>query len=139
MNRRRVRRHQAISDLNLTNLIDVVFVLLIIFMITAPMMTQGVQVDLPKTDSENVEANQSIQVSINGRNEIYIDQEKVALVDFRRQFREAFSGRTEIPVFVNADKKVPYGLVVRVISDIQKAGVMKLGFLTQPLDATGGY
>ncbi len=53
-------------------------------MITAPMMTQGVQVDLPKTDSENVEANQSIQVSINGRNEIYIDQEKVTLVDFQK-------------------------------------------------------
>jgi biopolymer transport protein TolR len=136
---KRVRRRQSISDLNLTNLIDVVFVLLIIFMITAPMLTQGVQVDLPKTDSENVEANKSIQVSINGRNEIYIDQEKVTLVDFRRQFREAFSGKVEIPVFVNADKKVPYGLVIRIISDIQKAGVVKLGFLTQPLDAAGGF
>ena len=72
---KRIRRRQSISDLNMTNLIDVVFVLLIIFMITAPMLTQGVQVDLPKSDSENVEANKSIQVSINGRNEIYIDQE----------------------------------------------------------------
>jgi len=128
-----------ISDLNLTNLIDVVFVLLIIFMITAPMMTQGVQVDLPKADSENVESNQSIQVSINGRNEIYIDQSKVSLVDFRREFRETFSGRVDLPVFVNADKKVPYGLVIRVISDIQKAGVVKLGFLTQPIDQGGGF
>lgn len=136
---KRVRRRQTISDLNMTNLIDVVFVLLIIFMITAPMMTQGVQVDLPKSDSENVESNQSIQVSINGRNEIFIDQDKVTLVDFRRQFREAFAGKVDIPVFVNADKKVPYGLVIRVISDIQKAGVVKLGFLTQPLDATGGF
>lgn len=128
-----------ISDMNLTNLIDVILVLLIIFMITAPMMTQGVQVDLPKAESENVESNQSIQVSINGRNEIYIDQDKVALVDFRREFRDAFSGRVDLPVFVNADKKVPYGLVIRVISDIQKAGVVKLGFLTQPADKTGGF
>ncbi len=139
MKRRHARRRQIISDLNLTNLIDVVFVLLIIFMITAPMMTQGVQVDLPKTESDNVESNQSIQVSINGRNEIYIDQNKVSMVDFRREFRETFSGRVEVPVFVNADKKVPYGLVIRVISDIQKAGVVKLGFLTQPLDQAGGY
>jgi biopolymer transport protein ExbD/biopolymer transport protein TolR len=139
MKRRHARRRQIISDLNLTNLIDVVFVLLIIFMITAPMMTQGVQVDLPKADSENVESNQSIQVSINGRNEIYIDQNKVSMVDFRKEFKETFSGRVEVPVFVNADKKVPYGLVIRVISDIQKAGVVKLGFLTQPLDQAGGF
>jgi len=139
MKKRHARRRQIISDLNLTNLIDVVFVLLIIFMITAPMMTQGVQVDLPKADSDNVESNQSIQVSINGRNEIYIDQNKVSMVDFRREFRETFSGRVEVPVFVNADKKVPYGLVIRVISDIQKAGVVKLGFLTQPLDKAGGF
>lgn len=140
MSRRRFRRRrQVISDINLTNLIDVVFVLLIIFMITAPMMTQGVQVDLPKTESDNVEVNQSIQVSINNRNEIFIDQNKVALVDFRREFRDIFSGRTDVPVFVNADKKVPYGLVIRVIADIQRAGVVKLGFFTQPSDKTGGY
>ncbi len=139
MKKRHARRRQIISDLNLTNLIDDVFGLLIIFMITAPMMTQGVQVDLPKADSDNVESNQSIQVSINGRNEIYIDQNKVSMVDFRREFKETFSGRVEVPVFVNADKKVPYGLVIRVISDIQKAGVVKLGFLTQPLDQAGGF
>lgn len=137
--KRKSRRHRAISDLNLTNLIDVVFALLIIFMITAPMMTQGVQVDLPKTQSENVEANQTIQVSINSRNEIFVDQEKVSLVDFRRTFREIFAGRSDVPVFINADRKVPYGLVIRVISEVQNAGVVKLGFLTAPLDKTGDY
>ncbi len=137
--RRRRHRRKAVSDLNLTNLIDVVFALLIIFMITAPMMTQGVQVDLPKTQSENVESNQTIQVSINNRNEIFVDQEKVSLVEFRRTFREIFAGRSDVPVFVNADRKVPYGLVIRVISEIQNAGVVKLGFLTAPLDKTGGY
>ena len=137
--KRKARRRHVISELNLTNLIDVVFALLIIFMITAPMMTQGVQVDLPKTESDNVEANQSIQVSINGRNEIFIDQEKVSLLDFKKQFRETFANHTEIPVFVNADKRVPYGLVIRIISDIQNAGVVKLGFLTAPVDESGGY
>ena len=137
MKKRRYRRRHTISELNLTNLIDVVFALLIIFMITAPMMTQGVQVDLPKTESENVEANESIQVSINSRNEIYIDQQKVSLVDFRREFKDTFSGRTDVPVFVNADKKVPYGMVIRVISELQNIGVVKLGFLTLPLDKSG--
>lgn len=113
--------------------------LLIIFMITAPLMTQGVQVDLPKADAKNVEVNVSIQVSLSSSHEIYIDQEKVSLGDFRRRFREIFSGRTNVPVFVNADRKVPYGLVIRVIAEIQSAGVIRLGFLTQPQDKTGSY
>jgi biopolymer transport protein TolR len=124
----------------LTNLIDVMLTLLIIFMITAPMMTQGVQVDLPKGDAKNIEVNVSIQVSVNSHHEIYIDKEKVSLIDFRRRFREVFGARTSVPVFVNADKAVPYGLVIRLILDIQKAGVVKLGFLTQPQDAKqSGY
>jgi biopolymer transport protein ExbD/biopolymer transport protein TolR len=138
MSKRKYRRRHVISELNLTNLIDVVFALLIIFMITAPMMTQGVQVDLPKTESENVESNESIQITINDHNEIYIDQQRVSLVDFRREFKDIFTGRTDVPVFVNADKKVPYGMVIKVISELQNAGVVKLGFLTLPLDTRGG-
>jgi biopolymer transport protein TolR len=126
------RRRKIISDINLTNLIDVILTLLIIFMITAPMMTLGVQVDLPKADAKNVEVNVSIQVSINSHHEIFIDQERVRLSDFGRRFRQVFGSRTHIPVFVNADRKVPYGLVMSVIADIQNAGVVKLGFLTQP-------
>lgn len=133
----RRRKHRIISELNITNLVDVTFALLIIFMITAPMMTQGVQVDLPKTESENVEVVQSIQVSINARNEIFIDQERISILEFRRRFREVFRGRTNIPVFINADKKVPYGLVIRVISEVQNAGVVKLGFLTEPIRERG--
>jgi len=136
-NNRKYRKRHIISELNLTNLIDVVFALLIIFMITAPMMTQGVQVDLPRTESENVESNQSIQITINSHNEIFIDQLKVSLVDFRREFKDVFINRTDIPVFVNADKQVPYGMVIRVIAELQKAGVVKLGFLTLPLDKSG--
>ena len=126
------RRRPLISDLNLTNLIDVMLTLLITFMITAPMMTQGVQVDLPPADAKNVEVNVSIQVTIDSHHELFIDQERVSLIDFPRRFREIFAARTQVPVFVNADKKVPYGLVIRVIADIQNAGVVKLGFLTQP-------
>jgi len=135
--RRNERRGEVLSDITLTNLIDVVFAVLIIFMITAPMMTQGVQVDLPETESKSVESNVSIQVTIDDRNDIYIDQELVSLVEFRKRFREVFAGRDDVPVFVNADRKVPYGIVVRVISEIQNAGVIKLGFLTTPLDITG--
>lgn len=137
MKKRRLRRQRIMSELNITNLVDVTFALLIIFMITAPMMTQGVQVDLPRAESENVEVTRSIQVSVTGRNEIYIDQERVSILTFKKKFGEIYGGRTEVPVFLNADKQVPYGLVIRVISDIQNSGVVKLGFLTQPLDGRG--
>jgi biopolymer transport protein TolR len=138
MSRRKERRKKLIADLNITNLVDVIFTLLIIFMITAPMMTQGVQVDLPKTHSENVEVNEYVQVSINKQNEIFINQERVSLLDFSKRFRQVFAGRTRIPVFVNGDKQVPYGLIVRVLAEIQNAGAVKLGFLSQPLDKSGG-
>ncbi|MCL2219459.1 MAG: biopolymer transporter ExbD [Chitinispirillia bacterium] len=134
MKRRRDRQKQLMADINLTNLIDVVFALLIIFMITAPMMTQGVQVDLPQTESQAVESNETLQITINELREIFIDQEPVSLVEFKKRFTEIFAGRDEMPVFVNADKAVPYGLVVRIISELQNAGVVKLGFLTTPLE-----
>ena len=132
------RSRRIVSEINITNLVDVTFALLIIFMITAPMMTQGVQVDLPQSESENVEVNDYIQVSINGRNEIFIDQESVGLLEFEKQFQRKFAGKVETPVFLNADKKVPYGLVIRIISSLQNNGVVKLGFLTRPLDETDG-
>jgi biopolymer transport protein ExbD/biopolymer transport protein TolR len=133
MRRRKDRQRQVISDLNLTNMIDVIFALLIIFMITAPIMTQGIQVDLPETESEPVESTETMQVTINEHREIYVEHEMVSLVDFRKRFSEVFAGRTDMEVFLNADQTVPYGLVVRVISEIQNAGVVKLGFLTAPL------
>jgi biopolymer transport protein TolR len=135
----RARRGQRLrADLNVTNLVDVTFTLLIIFMIAAPMMTQGVQVDLPQTESDNLEVNDYIQVSVNQRSEIFIDHERVSIYDFRRRFKEIFEGRTDVPVFVSGDKSVPYGLMLRVISDIQNAGVIKLGFLSLPIEKDGG-
>ncbi len=133
MKRKKKYRQRILCELNITNLVDVTFALLIIFMITAPMMTQGVQVDLPRADSENVEVNESIQISINERSEIFINQKRISLLEFDKEFKRVFGDRIDIPVFINADKRVPYGIVVRVISFIQKAGVVKLGFLTEPV------
>lgn len=133
MSRRKARKRRMVSELNITNLVDVTFALLIIFMITAPMMTQGVQVDLPESESENVEVNDYIQVSVNKRNEIFIDQQRVSLVAFGKAFRQEFNGRVELPVFISGDKKVPYGLMMKVIAEVQNAGAVKLGFLTAPL------
>jgi biopolymer transport protein TolR len=129
------RKRRVAADLNLTNLIDVIFALLIIFMITAPMMTQGVQVDLPKAEAENVETDEDvIQVSVTAKNKIYINDNMIPLNRFSTKFANEFAGRLDVPVYINADADVPYGIVIRVIAMIQKAGVVKLGFLTEPLE-----
>ncbi len=132
--RRNRRRGRMKSALDITNLVDVIFALLIIFMITAPMMTQGVQVDLPQAEAKNVESDhEMIQVSITDENRIFINEVEVSEREFTRRFLEEFGGRKEIPVFVNGDKEVPYGMVIRIITKIQKAGAVKLGFLTEPI------
>jgi len=132
--RRHRRKKQLKSSLDLTNLVDVIFALLIVFMITAPMMTQGVQVELPQAKAENVESdNEMIQVSITKESEIFINETEVTEQEFVRVFTQIYAGRLEVPVFVNGDKEVPYGFVIRIITKIQEVGVAKLGFLTEPL------
>lgn len=135
MKSRKKRRREEVSDLNITNLVDVIFALLIIFMITAPMMTQGVQVDLPKAESEAVESDEKlIQISITKESEFFINDTQVQLRDFAKTFRVIFNNDPEIPVFINADKTVPYGIVIGIIGSVQKAGAVKLGFLTEPIE-----
>ena len=87
---RRIAR-SGYSEMNLTNLIDVVFCLLIVFMLTAPLMTQGVKVDLPKVEAANIEEREAIRVSIDRKRRIYIDEDQVSLFDFEKEFRQVFS------------------------------------------------
>lgn len=135
MSNRKRRKRTIESTLNLTNMIDVIFTLLIIFMITAPMMTQGVQVNLPRADAENMEIDQTIiEISITNKNEIFIGQTQVPLNKFGAEFRQVFANRFDTPIYISADREVPYGLFVRVISEVQKSGGVKLGFLTETLE-----
>ena len=135
MAKRKRRRRHINSELNFTNMIDVIFALLIIFMITAPMMTQGVQVNLPRAEAENIEVDQTvIEISITNKNEIFLDNVEVPLNRFGVEFRAVFQSRFDTPIYVSADKEVQYGLFVRVISEVQNAGGVKLGFLTEPLE-----
>lgn len=116
--------------MNVANLVDVTFALLIIFMITAPLMSQGVKVDLPKVKAKNIEIRETIRVSIDKRRKIFIDGQKVALFDFEKEFSAIFLS-PETGVILNADRRVPYGFVVEVINALQKSGVEKLSFLTE--------
>jgi biopolymer transport protein TolR len=123
----------TMSQINVTPLVDVMLVLLVIFMVTAPMMQQGVQVNLPKADTKGLPApEEAVIVSINKSGEAYINSTAVRSEELRGKLAELFAKRTKKEVFLKADKDVPYGEVVRAMADIKGAGVERLGMITEP-------
>ena len=124
----------VMAEINVTPLVDVMLVLLIIFMVTAPMMQQGVQVNLPKADTKAMTppAEESVIVSVDKNGKIFVDKEEVASGDLRSRLSDLFATRTKKEVFLKADATVPYGDVVRTMADIKGAGIERLGMVTEP-------
>lgn len=122
------------SDINVTPLVDVMLVLLIIFMVTAPMMMQGVNVSLPHTSSGPLPAEKEhLIITVDRSQQIYINDYQVSLEALQAKLAKIFEGRPDRKVYLRADKGVPYGVVVRVMSEVKNAGVEKLGMVTEPL------
>ncbi len=124
---------QFMSEINVTPFVDVMLVLLIIFMVTAPMMVQGVDVDLPKATSKALKGSEDrLIISIDNDLQVFIN-EQVVSVEFLTQKLGAILENLESKnVYLRADKNVPYGVVVNVISKIKKAGIDSLGMITLP-------
>jgi biopolymer transport protein TolR len=121
------------SDINVTPFVDVMLVLLIIFMVTAPMMMQGVDVDLPEATSEPLSAQEeALIVTVNKDGQVFISDYEVAVDSLGEKLLKVLEGRESREVFLNADKTVPYGIVVRVMSEIKAAGIESLGMVTEP-------
>jgi len=121
-------------DLNLTNLMDIVLCILVVFMITAPLMTQGVKVELPKSDSPPVDEKNSVTVSFDARQRVFVDGEETSVEDFPDDFSRAWGGDVQKAVLIQGDRSVPYGLVLETVGEIRKVGATKIGFLTEPPD-----
>jgi biopolymer transport protein TolR len=121
------------SDINVTPFVDVMLVLLIIFMVTAPMMTQGLDVALPEATAEPLPAeNENLMISIDNKATIFINDVPVTVDDLNEKLKRIMSNRSGREVYLKADKDIPYGTVVRVMSEIKLAGVEKLGMVTVP-------
>ncbi|HAO99169.1 MAG TPA: biopolymer transporter ExbD [Fibrobacteres bacterium] len=130
-----MRRRESLrvnAELNLINLIDVIFAILVVFMITAPLMSQGVKVELPKAQASSLEEKKAISVTITKDREILIDETASDMRDFEKDFRNVFTGDPETAIIVNCDQGVPYGVVMEVVAAIQRQGGKRLGFLTDP-------
>jgi len=126
-------RKQLVSEINVTPLVDVMLVLLIIFMVTAPMMTQGLDVDLPETTTKSLRQDENpIVVTVDREGKISLDKLEVTRKVLYQELSQLDTEQKEKPIYLKADKAVTYGVVVAIMADIKKAGFDKLGMITQP-------
>ena len=127
-------RQDLISDINVTPLVDVMLVLLIIFMVTAPMMTHGVKVNLPKTESKSIKTKEDpLLLTITKKRLIFIEEYNVELRTLKKKLIKIFANRAEKEILLQADKDVPYGFVIKAMSQVKEAGITKVGMITEPL------
>lgn len=124
------RERNVLSEINVIPFVDVMLVLLVIFMVTAPLLQQGIDVNLPKAKGKDLPPEERITLIIKKGGLIYMNDNTVSLTEMRKKL-EAIS-KLNPNVFLKADKDVPYGFVVEVMGEIKEAGIEKLGMITEP-------
>ena len=130
---------QPMSDINMTPLIDVMLVLLVIFMITAPLMTSSLKLELPKTDAAQPgDTPQFIAVALDKEGRLFFGDEPVDAAGFALRVGAAARRNPQTEVQLRADRAVPYGRVAELIGTVQKAGLTRIGFVTEPAPAASG-
>lgn len=126
---------RLLSEINVVPLVDVMLVLLVIFMVTAPMLVQGVDVALPKTKSVAVATPEdSLVLTITKEREIYINRFPIQLKELKAKLTKLMEARSGKELLFRADEQVPYGIVMEVMAEVRNAGVTQLGMITQPLE-----
>jgi len=132
--RRRGRRHAAMSEINITPMVDVMLVLLIIFMVAAPLLTVGVPIELPQAKGKQLEAkHEPLAISVNANGDVFIAETQVKLDELAAKLKEIAQARKgeDEPVFVRGDKGVSYGIVMRVMGRISAGGFKKVSLITE--------
>ncbi len=126
--------HRLMSEINVTPFVDVMLVLLIIFMVTAPMMIGGVNVSLPEASSSPMEHKETpLTITSDDNQRIFIIEAEVTFESLREKLGFMLKDRPDRNVYLKAGKDIPYGVVVRVMAEIKAAGARKLGMVTKPL------
>ena len=132
--RRRKERTPLNAEINVVSLIDVMMLLMVIFMITAPIMQGGVDVRLPTADAKPLESKSGMVVTVNRQGQIFVDESQMSFEAFRASFKALAGKRGSQGVYLRADEGVNYGAVVRVLSVMRQAGVGDIGLVAEPLE-----
>ena len=123
----------ALSEINVTPLVDVMLVLLIMFMVTTPLMQQGIEVDLPKTSASGVEAtDEPFVLVISSDQRITVGKQSIAIQELSEKLKSIFSVRKNKQIYIQADRKVDYGFVAEAMAEIRLAGIYNIGLITLP-------
>jgi biopolymer transport protein TolR len=124
------RDRQVLSEINVTPFVDVMLVLLVIFMVTAPLLQQGIDVNLPQAKGKTLPPEERITLVVKRGESIYMNDRPVSLSEMGRKLKAI--SKMNPNIFLKADKDVPYGFVVEVMGEIKEAGIEKLGMITEP-------
>lgn len=123
----------ALSEINVTPLVDVMLVLLIMFMVTTPLMQQGIDVDLPKTSASGVETtDEPFVLVINAQQKMTAAEQPIAMPELREKLKAIFTQRKNKQIYIQADRKVDYGFVAEAMAEIRAAGIFNIGLITLP-------
>ncbi|MGZ8183299.1 MAG: ExbD/TolR family protein [Methylobacter sp.] len=123
----------VMGEINVTPLVDVMLVLLVVFIVTAPLLTQAVHVNLPKTaETAPPEEKEAVYISVDAKGKVFIDKTEIALEAFESELLTRKAADPEIALNLNADDAVQYGIVAKVMSSIERSGITKLSVLTIP-------
>jgi biopolymer transport protein TolR len=124
---------RLLSEINVTPFVDVMLVLLIIFMVTAPMMMQGVDVNLPKTATQPIRTEEErLVVTITAKQQIYLNEYQITLESLVKKLEAIYRNQPDRAVFLRADRTVPYGFVVEVMAAVRRSGIVRMGMVTEP-------
>ena len=125
-------KNRPVSNINVTPMVDVMLVLLIVFMVTAPLLTVGVPVNLPKVEANSLDAQREpLEISINENNEIYLGEDLIAFEDLITKVRVIAGSNSDIRIFLRADTSINYGEVMRVLGALNTSGFLKIALVTK--------
>jgi biopolymer transport protein TolR len=127
------RQRRFLAEINVIPLVDVVLVLLIIFMVTAPMLYRGMDIKLPTSASNTIKPEIRAVLSIERDQRLYLDKDPVSVAQLEHKLRVLKDEHADVSLYLRADRDVPYGVVVQVMDGVKKAGIEKLGMVTEPM------
>ncbi|MDH5666520.1 MAG: biopolymer transporter ExbD [Nitrospira sp.] len=126
------RQRRFLAEINIIPLVDVVLVLLVIFMVTAPMLDRGLDINLPTSASNTIKPEMRAVLTIEKDQRLYLDKDQVSMVQLERKLHVLKEEHEDVSIYLRADRDVPYGVVVQVMDGVKKAGIEKLGMVTDP-------
>jgi biopolymer transport protein ExbD/biopolymer transport protein TolR len=131
------RTHTSLSEINVTPFVDVMLVLLVIFMITAPLLESGIEVDLPKTKTVKVISEERVVITIDKKQTIYVGNDPINIHRLGSYVLDQMRGATNAPVFIRCDQSVPFGAFAQVVDALKQANLTNLNIVTEPLSTSG--